>query len=119
MDLIFRQGKCIGLGADDILNTKPIPSTTATLYSWGWMCKKKNWLEGLAAMTMTEWNQDDRLLGDLGGGHAFRMGSGGSSTWASRGTICRIGKRTARPTKAMSICFFLSGKNSAKAKTKK
>ena len=25
-------------------------------------------------MTMTEWNQDDRLLGDLGGGHAFRMG---------------------------------------------
>ena len=24
-------------------------------------------------MTMTEWNQDDRLLGDLGGGHAFRM----------------------------------------------
>ena len=74
LDLIFRQGKCIGLGADDILNTKPIPSTTATLYSWGWMCKKKNWLEGLAAMTMTEWNQDDRLLGDLGGGHAFRMG---------------------------------------------
>ena len=74
LDLIFRQGKCIGLGADDILNTKPIPSTTATLYSWGWMCKKKHWLEGLAAMTMTEWNQDDRLLGDLGGGHAFRMG---------------------------------------------
>ena len=26
-------------------------------------------------MTMTEWNQDDRLLADLGGGHAARMGN--------------------------------------------
>ena len=25
-------------------------------------------------MSMTEWNQDDRLLADIGGGHAFRMG---------------------------------------------
>ena len=74
LDLIIRQGKCIGLSADDILSTKPIASTSATLYAWGWICKKKHWLEGLAAMTMTEWNQDDRLLGDLGGGHAFRMG---------------------------------------------
>ena len=46
LDLIIRQGKCIGLSADDILNTKPIPSTTATLYSWGWMCKKKTGSKG-------------------------------------------------------------------------
>ena len=74
LDLIIRQGKCIGLSADDILNAKPIPTTSATLYAWGWMCKKKHWIEGLSAMSMTEWNQDDRLLGDLGGGHAFKMG---------------------------------------------
>jgi pyrroloquinoline quinone (PQQ) biosynthesis protein C len=41
LDLIIRQGKSIGLGADDILNTKPIPSTTATLYSWAG-CARKN-----------------------------------------------------------------------------
>jgi len=74
LDLIIRQGKAIGVSAEDILEAKPIPSTTATLYAWGWICKKKHWLEGLAAMTMTEWNQDDRLLADLGGGHAARMG---------------------------------------------
>ncbi len=48
LDLIIRQGKAIGLTAKDILEAKPIPSTTATLYAWGWIC--------------------------LGGGHAARMG---------------------------------------------
>jgi pyrroloquinoline quinone (PQQ) biosynthesis protein C len=62
------------LSAGDIQDAKALPSTTATLYAWGWMCKKQPWLAGLAAMSMTEWNQDDRLLADLGGGHAFRMG---------------------------------------------
>ena len=74
LDLIIRQGKAIGLTAGDILETKPLPATMATLYGWGWMTKAKSWLEGLGAMTITEWNQDDRLLGDLGGGHAYRMG---------------------------------------------
>ena len=74
LDLIIRQGKAIGLTAGDILDAKPLPTTTATLYAWGWMTREKSWLEGLAAMTITEWNQDDRLLGDLGGGHAARMG---------------------------------------------
>src|SRR5258707_3784235 len=67
LDLIIRQGKAIGLSAGDILEAKPISSTTATLYAWGWICKKKHWLEGLAAMTMTEWNQDSRLLAHLRG----------------------------------------------------
>ena len=74
LDLIIRQGKAIGLTAKDILEVKPLPTTTATLYAWAWMTKEKSWLEGLASMTITEWNQDDRLLGDLGGGHAARMG---------------------------------------------
>jgi pyrroloquinoline quinone (PQQ) biosynthesis protein C len=75
LDLIIRQGKAIGLSAKNILEAKPIPSTTATLYAWGWITKNKSWLEGLAAMSMTEWNQDDRLLADLGGGHSARMGN--------------------------------------------
>ncbi len=74
LDLLIRQGKSIGLAAGDILDARPTPMTKATLYAWGWMTKNKSWLEGLAAMTITEWNQDDRLLSDLGGGHAYRMG---------------------------------------------
>ena len=74
LDLIIRQGRAIGLTASDILETRPLPTTTATLYAWGWMTKNRIWLEGLGAMTITEWNQDDRLLADLGGGHAYRMG---------------------------------------------
>jgi pyrroloquinoline quinone (PQQ) biosynthesis protein C len=74
LDLIIRQGKAIGLAAKDILESRPLPATMASLYSWGWMTKAKSWLEGLGAMTITEWNQDDRLLGDLGGGHAYKMG---------------------------------------------
>ncbi len=74
LDLLIRQGRPIGLAAEDILQAQPLASTMATLYSWGWMTKAKTWLEGLASMTITEWNQDDRLLGDLGGGHAYKMG---------------------------------------------
>ena len=62
----YSPGKCIGLGADDILNTKPIPSTTATLYCLGLDVQKKHWLEGLAAMSMTEWNQGRPSTGRFG-----------------------------------------------------
>jgi pyrroloquinoline quinone (PQQ) biosynthesis protein C len=73
LDLIIRQGRPIGLAAEDILNAKPIPTTQATLYAWGWMTKQKTWIEGLAALTVTEWTNDDRLLADLGGGQSTRL----------------------------------------------
>ena len=73
LELIFRQGKAIGLTTQDILCAEPIPTTMATLYSWAWMTREKSWIEGLAALTVTEWSNDDRLLADLGGGHASRM----------------------------------------------
>ncbi len=73
IDLIIRQGKAIGLTAEDILNVEPITTTRATLYAWAWMTREKSWIEGLAAMTVTEWSNDDRLLGDQGGGHSTRM----------------------------------------------
>ena len=73
LNLIIRQGSAIGLTAEDILNAKPIPTTRATLYAWGWMTKEKSWIEGLPALTVTEWTNDDRLLADLGGGQSTRL----------------------------------------------
>jgi pyrroloquinoline quinone (PQQ) biosynthesis protein C len=73
LDLIVRQAKVIGLSADEVLYADPIPTTLATLYGWGWITREKHWIEGLAALTVTEWTNDDRLLADQGGGHSSRM----------------------------------------------
>ena len=74
LDLIVRQGKAIGLTPDDVLHAEPLSTTFSTLYAWAWMTRAKSWVEGLAALTVTEWTNDDRLLGDQGGGHSTRMG---------------------------------------------
>ncbi len=37
------------------------------------MTSEMPWTESLAGMTITEWCNDDRLLGDLGGGQSTRM----------------------------------------------
>jgi pyrroloquinoline quinone (PQQ) biosynthesis protein C len=74
LHLIVRQAEKVGLSAEEVLNTKPIPSTTATLYAWGWITRAKSWIEGLSSLTVTEWTNDDRLLRDIGGGHSTRMG---------------------------------------------
>ena len=74
LHLIIRQAKKVGLTAEEVLNTKPIPTTTATLYAWGWITRAKSWIEGLSSLTVTEWTNDDRLLRDIGGGHSTRMG---------------------------------------------
>ncbi len=71
--LIIKQGESVGLRPEEIIHAEPLPVTRATLYAWGWITKEKTWLEGLAAMTITEWCNDDRLLGDLGGGQSTRM----------------------------------------------
>jgi pyrroloquinoline quinone (PQQ) biosynthesis protein C len=73
LQLIIRQGQSVGLRAEDILNSEPLPTTLAVLYAWGWMTREKSWTESLAAMTITEWCNDDRLLADLGGGQSTRM----------------------------------------------
>jgi pyrroloquinoline quinone (PQQ) biosynthesis protein C len=73
LHLIIRQGGSVGLSPEEILTAKPLPTTQATLYAWAWMTSEKSWLEGLAAMTITEWCNDDRLLADLGGGQSTRM----------------------------------------------
>lgn len=73
LDLIVQQGKTLGLTVDEILNVKPLPSTMATLYAWGWMTREKSWLEGLVSLSVTEWANDDRLHQDIGGGLSSRM----------------------------------------------
>jgi pyrroloquinoline quinone (PQQ) biosynthesis protein C len=73
LELIIRQGKSVGLTPEGILNAEPLPTTRATLYAWGWITREKSWVEGLAALTVTEWCNDDRLLADLGGGQSTRM----------------------------------------------
>lgn len=73
LDLIIRQGKALGLTAEEVLEVKPLPTTQAALYAWAWMTREKSWIEGLAALTVTEWTNDDRLLQDQGGGHSTRM----------------------------------------------
>jgi len=73
LHLIIKQGQSVGLSPEDILNSEPLPTTRAALYAWGWMTRAKSWIEGLSAMTVTEWCNDDRLLADLGGGQSTRM----------------------------------------------
>lgn len=73
LELIIKQGRSVDLKPENILSAVPLPSTRATLYAWGWITREKSWVEGLAAMTVTEWCNDDRLLADLGGGQSTRM----------------------------------------------
>jgi len=73
IDLILRQGKEIGLTVDDILNAEPLPTTKAAVYGWWWIARHRPWQEALAASTIAEWTNDDRLLGDIGGGNCTRL----------------------------------------------
>lgn len=73
LQLIIQQGRSVGLSPEEILNAEPLPATRATLYAWAWITREKSWVEGLAALTVTECCNDDRLLADLGGGQSTRM----------------------------------------------
>lgn len=73
LELIIRQGKALGLTPKEVLEVEPLPSTRAALYAWAWMTREKSWIEGLAALTITEWANDDRLLQEQGGGLSSRM----------------------------------------------
>ncbi|MGH7845443.1 MAG: iron-containing redox enzyme family protein [Candidatus Binatia bacterium] len=73
IDLILRQGKELGLTVQDILNAEALPTTKAAVYGWWWLARHRPWQEALAASTIAEWTNDDRLLGDLGGGNCTRL----------------------------------------------
>jgi pyrroloquinoline quinone (PQQ) biosynthesis protein C len=73
LDLIVRQGKEVGLTEDEIINAEPLPTTKAAIYAWWWVARNRPWQEALAASTIAEWTNDDRLLGDLGGGNCTQL----------------------------------------------
>ena len=73
IDLILRQGKELGLSTDDIMKAEPLPTTRAALYGWWWIARHRPWQEAIAASTIAEWTNDDRLLGDIGGGNCSRL----------------------------------------------
>jgi pyrroloquinoline quinone (PQQ) biosynthesis protein C len=73
LHLIIRQGKSVGLEPEAIVNAEALPQTRAALYAWSWMTSELPWIAALAGLTITEWCNDDRLLGDLGGGQSTQM----------------------------------------------
>jgi pyrroloquinoline quinone (PQQ) biosynthesis protein C len=73
LDLIFRQGKEVGLTVEEILNAEALPTTKAAVYGWFWIARHRPWQEAIAASTIAEWTNDDRLLGDIGGGNCTRL----------------------------------------------
>jgi pyrroloquinoline quinone (PQQ) biosynthesis protein C len=73
LDLIFRQGKELGLTVEQILNAEALPMTKAAVYGWFWIARNRPWQEAIAASTIAEWTNDDRLLSDIGGGNCTRL----------------------------------------------
>ncbi len=73
LDLIFRQGKEVGLSVEDILRAEALPTTKAAVYGWFWIARHRPWQEAIAASSIAEWTNDDRLLGDIGGGNCTRL----------------------------------------------
>lgn len=73
LDLIVRQGKEVGLSEREVLEAEPLPTTKAAIYGWWWIARHRPWQEAIAASTTAEWTNDDRLLGDLGGGNCTRL----------------------------------------------
>src|SRR5690348_7827403 len=52
LDLIFRQGKEVGLSVDDVLQAEPLPTTKAAVYGWFWIARHRPWQEAIAASTI-------------------------------------------------------------------
>lgn len=73
LDLVVRQGRELSLSQDEVLAAEPLPTTKAAIYGWWWIARHRPWQEALAASTIAEWTNDDRLLGDIGGGNCTRL----------------------------------------------
>ena len=108
LHLIIRQGKSVGLEPDEILNAQPLPETGTVLYAWSWMTSEMSWTEALAGMTITEWCNDDRLLGDLGGGQSTRMAKKWMAEMGFSWKQIPNLEAHSRPTKNIAICFAVS-----------
>jgi pyrroloquinoline quinone (PQQ) biosynthesis protein C len=74
LDLIFRQGKEVGLSVEDILAADPLPTTTAAGLRVV-VDRAQSAVAGSDCLRRPSRNgpNDDRLLGDLGGGNCTRL----------------------------------------------
>jgi len=72
LDLLDRQAQAVGLTQEECVNAEPLFTTQLSFYGWAWLSKESHWLKGLAALNITEWFNDNRLLADLGGGASAR-----------------------------------------------
>ncbi len=78
LDLVLRQGKELGLSQEGVLEAEPLPTTKAAIYGWWWIARTRPWQQALAASTIAEWTNDDRLLADIGGGNCTQL----AKSWA-------------------------------------
>ena len=72
LDLLDRQAQAVGLRAEECAKAEPLFATQLSFYGWAWLSKESHWLKGLAALNITEWFNDNRLLADVGGGASAR-----------------------------------------------
>jgi pyrroloquinoline quinone (PQQ) biosynthesis protein C len=72
LDLSMRQAMAVGLKKEETIDPEPLLTTQLAGYAWAWLAKESHWLKGLASLNITEWFNDNRLLGDLGGGASAR-----------------------------------------------
>src|SRR5690242_3100234 len=78
VDLVVRQAQEVGMSERELYSAEPLPTTKASIYAWWWIARNRPWQEAIAASTIAEWTNDDRLLGDIGGGNCSRL----STSWA-------------------------------------
>ena len=78
VDLVVRQAQEVGMSERELYGAEPLPTTKAAIYAWWWIARNRPWQEAIAASTIAEWTNDDRLLGDIGGGNCSRL----SRIWA-------------------------------------
>ena len=73
VDLVVRQAREVGMNGEELLKAEPLPTTRAAIYGWWWIARHRPWQEAIAASTIAEWTNDDRLLGDVSGGNCTRL----------------------------------------------
>lgn len=73
LDLVFREAKELGLSREEVLAAEPLPVTVACTNAWLWIAYHRLWQASLAATSSQEFENDNRLLADLGGGKSARL----------------------------------------------
>lgn len=84
LDLVVRQANELGFTEEEIYGAEPIAITTAATQAWLWIAYHRPWHEALVASSSMEWENDNRLLDDIGGGTCVRL----LKTWERDLKLC-------------------------------